>query len=258
MRIHEFGEKGKPVLLLLPGTACHWKGNFGHVIDELKKDFLVGVVSYTGFEEEDGGTFENVTKEVKAIEEYVKDHCDGRICCAYGCSLGGSLVGLLAQRNRIEMKYGILGSSDLDQASSFKARILGKLFVKLVYPLIHDGRFGNKFLQKRYEKRMAEEDPYNQAFMRMVGSNENDMSFLSKESLYNQFVSDLVTPLEDKIDNGTTRIHIFYALKMGEKYRERYLKHFKDPVIHERDLRHEEMLAVYPEEWCRLVKEICL
>ena len=68
----------------------------------------------------------------------------------------------------------------------------------------------------------------------------------------------MITPLDDRIDNGCTQIHIFYALKMDEKYRERYLKHFKDPVIHEQDLRHEELLAVYPDKWCELIRKICL
>ena len=53
-----------------------------------------------------------------------------------------------------------------------------------------------------------------------------------------------------------TEIHIFYALKMGEKYRERYERHFANPAIHEQDLQHEELLACYPERWVQLVKDI--
>ena len=30
MKIYPFGDEDAPVLLLLPGTCCHWKGNFGH------------------------------------------------------------------------------------------------------------------------------------------------------------------------------------------------------------------------------------
>ena len=41
-------------------------------------------------------------------------------------------------------------------------------------------------------------------------------------SCKNQFYYDLITPLPDKLDVPGTQIHIFYALKMGEKYRERY------------------------------------
>ena len=53
MTIHEFGDPSKPVILLLPGTMCYWKGNFGGVIDELSKDFHVAAASYTGFDESD-------------------------------------------------------------------------------------------------------------------------------------------------------------------------------------------------------------
>ena len=60
----------------------------------------------------------------------------------------------------------------------------------------------------------------------------------------------------DKIDVPGTEIHIFYALKMGENYRARYQQHFANPVIHEQDLQHEELLASYPEQWAALVKQI--
>jgi|MGYP000134194481 hypothetical protein len=43
---------------------------------------------------------------------------------------------------------------------------------------------------------------------------------------------------------------------MGEKYRERYERHFANPAIHEQDLQHEELLACYPECWVQLVKDI--
>ena len=32
MKIYYFGAEDAPVLLLLPGTCCHWKSNFGAVI----------------------------------------------------------------------------------------------------------------------------------------------------------------------------------------------------------------------------------
>ena len=84
------------------------------------------------------------------------------------------------------------------------------------------------------------------------------MSFITKQSIKNQFRSDLTTPLPVGIDNGETEIHVFYAKKMGEKYLARYRKHFKSPVIHEQELRHEELLGLYPADWCALVEKICL
>ena len=228
MHIHEFGNKDNPVILLLPGTMCYWKGNFGNVIDELAKDFFVAVVAYTGFDEEDKEDYQSVSDETHRIEEYVSQNYGGHIRAAYGCSLGGTFVAHLVSRGKIQIDFGIIGSSDLDQAGELKASL------------------------------MAAPDPYNKAFVAITGRDKFDMSFISRESLKRQFKSDLTTPLPKGIDNKNTEIHIFYAKKMGEKYLERYRAYFQDPIIHEQDMRHEEFLGVYPKDWCNLVKEICL
>ena len=255
MKIYSFGDAEKPSVLLLPGTCCHWRGNFGHVIPLLEPDFHVLCVSYDGFDEtEPEATFPTMLEETVKIEAYVNTHCGGHLNAAYGCSLGGSFVGLLATRQNIRLDVGILGSSDLDQASNFVAKLETDLALPLIYPVVHDGKFKWNFLNKKMEKRRAEMGTYVDAFMEMMGGGR---PYVSMQSCKNQFYSDMVTPLPDHWD-GPTSIHIFYALKMGEKYRTRYQQHFAHPVIHEQDLQHEELLACYPEQWAALVKEICL
>ncbi len=223
------------------------------MIPLLETDFRVLCVSYDGFDETERTEFPTMTEETAKIEDYIQKHCGGQICAAYGCSLGGSFVGLLAARKRIHMDYGILGSSDLDQASKFAAKLQTDLVLPLIYPLIRDGRFKGRFLQKRMEKRTAQMGDYVKAFMEMFGGAR---PYVTKQSCKNQFYSDLITPLPDKIDVPGTKIHIFYALKMGEKYRTRYEQHFAHPIIHEQNLQHEELLACYPEQWAALVKSI--
>ena len=75
-------------------------------------------------------------------------------------------------------------------------------------------------------------------------------------SCKNQFYYDLITTLPDKLDVPGTQIHIFYALKMGEKYRASYMQHFAHAIIHEQDMQHEELLACHPQQWAQLVKTI--
>ena len=94
---------------------------------------------------------------------------------------------------------------------------------------------------------------YVNAFVEMLGGAR---PYVTMQSCKNQFYSDLVTPLPEKIQAPGTEIHIFYALKMGEKYGARYQRHFANPVIHRQDLQHEELLACYPEQWAALVKSI--
>lgn len=255
MKVYSFGKEENPTILLLPGTCCHWKGNFEGVLPLLEPDFHVLCVSYDGFDEtEPDTTFPTMLDETLQIEGYVLAKCGGHVRAAYGCSLGGSFVGLLAARQNIRLDYGILGSSDLDQASPLKAGLMTDAAMPLIYPLIRDGRFKLGVLNKRLEKREREQPEYVGAFMRMFGGAR---PYVSMESCKNQFYSDMITPLPDKIDTPT-EIHVFYALKMGEKYRARYLQHFAHPILHEHDLEHEELLVRYPEKWAALVKEICL
>lgn len=255
MKIYEFWPENAPVIMLLPGTCCHWRSNFGRVIPLLAQELHVLCVSYDGFDETEQTEFSTMTAEAEKIEAYLQAHCGGHIRAAYGCSLGGSFVGLLAARRRIHMDCGILGSSDLDQASKFTAKLQTELLLPMLYPLIRDGRFKSRFLQKRLERRAEEMGDYVQAFMEMFGGAR---PYVTQRSCKNQFYSDLVTPLPEKIDVPGTQIHIFYALKMGEKYRARYQRCFARPVIHEQDLQHEELLACFPEKWAQLVKQIVL
>ena len=122
-----------------------------------------------------------------------------------------------------------------------------------IYPLIRDGEFKLRFLRRRMAQRLEQDPEYTGAFMRLFVSAR---PYVSQRSCQSQFYSDLITPLPDGIDVPGTEIHIFYALKMGEKYRARYLQHFACPVIHELDLQHEELLVRFPERWAALVREI--
>ncbi len=253
MKVYSFGKENAPVILLLPGTCCHWKGNFGHVIPLLSDEYRVLCVSYDGFDETERTEFPTMLEETAKIESCIKANCGGHIRVAYGCSLGGSFVGLLAARGNIRMDYGILGSSDLDQSSKFAAKLQTELLLPLLFPMLRDGKFKSRLLQRKMEKRMQERGDYGAAFMRMLGGRR---PYLTQQSCKNQFYSDLVTPLPDKLDVPGTEIHIFYALGMGEKYRARYEQHFAHPVIHEQDMQHEELLACHPQEWAALVRSI--
>ena len=101
------------------------------MIDELSKTFFVAVVAYTGFDESDREDYKSVADELEKIEDYIRTHYGGNIRAAYGCSLGGTFVAHLAARQNIRMQYGIIGSSDLDQAGPVKARLLAALVVKM-------------------------------------------------------------------------------------------------------------------------------
>ena len=65
------------------------------------------------------------------------------------------------------------------------------------------------------------------------------------------FMRFLVTYRKTNQNDFNSRSHLIV-------YRHCYLRHFDHPVIHEQELRHEELLACYPEQWAALVKQIVM
>ena len=102
-----------------------------------------------------------------------------------------------------------------------------------------------------------EQRGYMEEMLKLFGIGSDRMSFVKKQSVYNQFYSDLITPLEERISVSNTTVHCFYAVKMGAEYERRYKQHFKDPDIRRHDLQHEELLMRYPKEWVDEVLLCC-
>lgn len=217
MKVYEVGEQGKPVLMLLPGTGCYWRSNFGKVIEPLAETFRVACVSYDGFDETEQTQFPTMIEETAKIEEYIKEHYDGKICAAYGCSLGGSFVGLMAARGVIHMDYGILGGSDLDQSAKLPAKLMTALMLPMIYPFLTTGRFRLPFLNRKLEKWRKAGDGYVDAFIGMMRGAGVDLSFITKESPAQSvlFGSDYAAAGCDR--SGGHRDPHFICLKDGRK-----------------------------------------
>lgn len=64
----------------------------------------------------------------------------------------------------------------------------------MIYPFLTTGRFRLPFLNRKLEKWRKAGDGYVDAFIGMMRGAGVDLSFITKESLRNQFYSDLITP----------------------------------------------------------------
>lgn len=256
MKFYEFGNRDNPTLLLLPGTCSHWKNNFAHVIKLLQDTFFVVCVSYDGFDETEHTVFPDMITETEKIESFLNERFAGKIRAAYGCSLGGSFVGLLLQRNRIHLEHGILGSSDLDQEDGYAAKLQAELVSSILYHALQKGRL-NPLIAKRLKKKASPQ--YFDFLMKMIsGSGGQNMSFVEKTSIENQYYSDLITELNNGIEAANTTVHCLYAAKMGSQYLERYHQHFINPDIIQHNLNHEELLACRPQEWADVIRKCVL
>ena len=92
-------------------------------------------------------------------------------------------------------------------------------------------------------------------FVNMFGIDKGGSPWITKQSVYNQFYSDLVTKVQHGIDVPGTTIHVFYATKMGEKYEKRYCTYFKNPDIRRHNMQHEELFCCHSAEWVEEVRK---
>lgn len=102
--------------------------------------------------------FPDMLTGTKKIETYIQKEFGGHICAAYGCSLGGSFVGVLIQRKVIRIDHGIIGSSDLDQAGVLAAKLQAKIVVPIVVKMLHGWKlpgFMEKWMTKRPEEHIS-------------------------------------------------------------------------------------------------------
>ena len=253
MKFYESGDNRKPVIFLFPGTCCLYN-SFDHVLDGLHSYFYTVAVSYDGFDSNEKTEFYSMEDECEKIEQEIRTKYGGRIKAAYGCSLGGSFVSLLIQRKRIHIDYGIIGSSDMDEAGNLVAKIQASMVVPFMYKMIHTGALP-KFMQKKLNKTDgAKKELYN-GFLNMFGIGKGGSPWITKQSIYNQFYSDLVTKVQHGIDVPGTTIHVFYATKMGKKYEKRYCTYFKNPDIQRHNMQHEELFCCHSAEWVEEVRK---
>ena len=252
MKFYESGDSSKPVIFLFPGTCCLYS-SFDHVLDGLHSYFYTVTVSYDGFDPNEKTEFYSMEDECEKIEQEIrKKHC-GSIKAAYGCSLGGSFVSLLIQRKRIHIEHGIIGSSDMDEAGNLVVKIQASMVVPFMYKMVHTG--APKFMQKKLNKTdEAKKELYN-GFLNMFGIGKGGSPWITKQSIYNQFYSDLVTKIQHGIDVPGTTIHVFYATKMGKKYEKRYCTYFKNPNIRRHNMQHEELFCCHSAEWVEEVRK---
>lgn len=256
MKVYTTGNPANPAIFLFPGTCCQYT-SFDHVAPLLAEKFFVNAVSYDGFDPTEDTTFPTMLDETAKVEEYIQEHFGGRIFAAYGCSLGGSFVALLINRKNVHIDHGFIGSSDMDQSGKLAAKLQASIVAPMFSKMLAAGELPG-WMQKRLDKAPENQRAYAKAMMeQLFGIGKGGMPFIKKESVYNQFYSDLVTPVGNGIDVEGTIIHVFYATKMGEKYEARYRQHFANPDIRRHDLEHEELLCSYPERWAAEVFACC-
>lgn len=247
MKFYEFGKEGNPAVMLIPGTGCSWQGEFLPVIDELIKDYRIICVGFDGHDVNDHNTFRHINDQNLGVEQYIKKHYNGHLHGVYGSSLGGSVVGKLLERNKVQIDIAITGSTDFDQKFNPRAAISAAFITPVFYYLIkakHPVKFFRKFLEDMY-------GDYEKVLKTMYKG-------ISYKSLFNVYYTDLVTPLAENIVLNNTKIYCTYGSEEDTKVLvERYHKHFpKAELVVLSGMHHEEFLIFHPDDWTQMMRKL--
>ena len=151
MKFYESGDNRKPVIFLFPGTCCLYS-SFDHVLDGLHSYFYTVTVSYDGFDPNEKTEFYSMEDECEKIEQEIRKKYGGRIYLV--------------------------------------AKIQSSMVVPFMYKMVHTGTLP-KFVQKKLDKTDGGRKELYNGFLNMFGIGKGGSPWITKQSIYNQFYSDL-------------------------------------------------------------------
>lgn len=249
MKFYEFGHKSNPALFLLHGTASNWELSFGDVIEGLLDQYYVVCVAITGHDDNEDTEIISITDEVDKLESYIKKEYSGKIFAIYGSSLGGSIVAKLLEKGNVSIDHAITGSTDFDYMSGLKAIICAKILARVFYKYAKNGEV--KGILKLFV-RSEESKKYLKDLSKVIYKN------ITYETLYKEYYTDLIMPIDDGITTEKTKVHCIFGMKEDvDKLVVRYKKHFpKAEIIGLAGLNHEELLFKEPKEWANMIKSL--
>ena len=112
MNFKTFGKEGAPMLMLIPGLGVSYE-IFKPLMELLQEHFCIVAVEVDGFTLGKYTRFTSIDDQAAQIVDYISSHYDGKICCAYGLSLGGKILSRVLERNEVTIEHSILDAAPL-------------------------------------------------------------------------------------------------------------------------------------------------
>lgn len=161
MLIHEFGNMGAPVLVLIPGTYASWQ-IFSPLVGLLQNRFHMVVPALDGQQTDLDGkavpnAFTTVDDQARQIEEFLLTHADGCADTVYGISLGGSIGARLAERNIVKIRRLVMDAAPITSFSGFM-RVFSEYYQAMnVWCICHFGRLYRWLFRSHYYHALFDE-----------------------------------------------------------------------------------------------------
>lgn len=110
MIFKEFGDKNKPVIILLHGGGLSW-WSFKPQLESLQKDYFIVTPIIDGHGDDWNNTFINIGKSAERVIDYIKGNCNGKVHAICGLSLGAQIVTEILSRDHDITDYAVIESA---------------------------------------------------------------------------------------------------------------------------------------------------
>lgn len=243
MLFNEFGSKDKPVLLCLHGMMEDWRSIY-RILKPLEEHYRLLVTSLDGFH--DGSqNFTSFADQARQLEEYVKEHHNGRLHGALGFSQGCLMMTELLTRNNIKIEKGIMDGGYVAHQGKIAGWVTAKMFCKFK----NTGKFPAIIHIMTTLMGVKLED--------MMGDLGNTLYLkATDESVMRNFMENYTYHVRPEIANTETKVYLWcgskepYAIK-SHNILKRHLKHYEEKIME--GYGHGDFLMKHTEECCKKI-----
>ena len=181
MRIHTYGEKDAPVIIMLPGSFCN-ADTMANIITKLKMDFQILAVDYNGQYAGSEKPFTSRRGEMEEVIRYLQEQAVKSVALVYGQSVGGGMwMELLSQlkKNGVEVGAAFFDGGPFLRFPKFVSTVLGNKFKTIVGNL--RGKTLEEALREPTIVKFSGGKP--ERYSNMVGPIGQNAAYMSDETL---------------------------------------------------------------------------
>ncbi len=250
MTIHEFGNKGKPTVVLVHPSMTRWD-YFEYVIPLLKEQYHLIVPALPGYDPDAKGDYTSVEEIAKELENWIIYSGCANVACLYGCSMGGSVVLRMIADGRLSIQNAVIDGGITPYQFP---RLVTRCIAVRDFLMIYLGKMGGmRLLTKAFAA-----DEYSADDLQYIA---DVLHHMSAKTVWRTFDSCNNYAMPEQIDIGDTTLEYWVAEK-EVKAREldlQYMQsHFPRCKFRRfRDIGHGGLAVTQPEKFARGIRFLC-
>ena len=181
MRIHTFGDRSRPVMMLIHGMLTPWQ-IWEDAAAHFSKDFFVVIPELDAHTEDKPSRFISVEREAEKLAEYVTENFGGKIYALCGLSMGGRIAAVLAGREDLKIGYLVLDGAPLKKLPGILTAIMKKSYKSII---AKTKKRDPKVIESC--KRDFLPERYHEAYFRIADNMENESVDRIIDSVFSDF-----------------------------------------------------------------------